>query len=61
VFVSKKLVELARRQSQAAPNTLDGGAQHNALRPADTTEFVPADFSVTEETTMHLKSPGPKQ
>lgn len=61
LFVSKKLVELAARQSQAGPNPLDGGARPNALRPADTSEFIPADFSVTEETTMHLKSPGPKR
>jgi hypothetical protein len=60
LFVSKKLVELARRQSRDAPGALTGGARPEALPSADTAEFVPADFSVTEETTMHLKSPGPQ-
>jgi hypothetical protein len=61
LFLSKKIVELAERQRQAGLNILEGGVRPDALRPADTTEFVPTDFSVTEETTMHLKSPGPKQ
>ena len=61
VFVSKKLVELAARQSQSGTDALGGRPQRDALRPADTSEFVPADFSVTEETTMHLKSPGPNR
>lgn len=61
LFVSKKLVELAARRPPAAPGAPEGRPQHGALRPADTSEFVPADFSVTEETTMHLKSPGPKR
>ncbi|MDT7602754.1 MAG: hypothetical protein QOF61_751, partial [Acidobacteriota bacterium] len=32
-----------------------------SLRSADTTEFVPADFSVTEETTRHLADVSRKQ
>jgi hypothetical protein len=58
VFVSKKMIEAARK---AQPHALDGVAQPKALRSADTTEFVPPDFGVTEETTMHLKSPGQKR
>jgi hypothetical protein len=62
LFVSRKLVELAARQPQAGPKALDEGARPAALRPADTSEFIPSGFgSVTEETTMHLKSPGPEQ
>lgn len=61
LFVSKKMVELARRQSQDGPNVLEEGARPAALRPADTAEFAPSNVSVTEETTVHLKSPGPKQ
>ncbi|HEY9283693.1 MAG TPA: hypothetical protein VIP46_09595 [Pyrinomonadaceae bacterium] len=60
LFVSKKLVELAARQPPAGPHNLEGRAQPDALPPADTTEFVKPGFSVTEEATAHLKSPGPK-
>ena len=60
LFVSKKIVELARRQQQAAPDTLGGGAERPALRPADTSEFLPPERSVTEGTTKHLQTPGPK-
>jgi hypothetical protein len=61
LFVSKKLVEVARRESQGGANRLEGGTQHKALHPADTSEFIPSGFSVTEETTMHLKSSGREQ
>jgi hypothetical protein len=60
LFVSKKLVELAAGQSEAGPNSSEGSAQPVPLRLADTSEFIPSGFSVTEETTMHLKSSGPK-
>ena len=56
VFVSKKLVEIARQNSPAAPNKLEGDLDPRALRPADTTEFIPSGFSVTEQTTKHLRS-----
>lgn len=61
LFVSKKLVEIARKASQAAPNNLEGDLNSQSLRPADTTEFIPSDFSVTEHTTKHLRSSGQKQ
>ena len=61
LFVSKKLVELARRESRDGPNRLEGGTKPKAMRSADTSEFIPSGFSVTEETTMHLKNSGPKQ
>lgn len=49
VFVSKKIVEASQRQAlpERSPET-------NLLPPRDTSEFVPAQFSVTEETTRHL-------
>jgi hypothetical protein len=61
LFVSKRLVEIAREASQTAPNNLEGELIPQSLRPADTTEFIPSDFSVTEHTTKHLTSSGQKQ
>ncbi|MBA3715328.1 MAG: hypothetical protein H0W76_23210 [Pyrinomonadaceae bacterium] len=60
LFVSKKLVEMAKRQPQTKPDALEKGTAQHTLRPADTTEFVPSEFSVTEGTTKHLRSSGPK-
>lgn len=54
VFVSKKIVEAAKR------NVLpEGEPSPNVLRPADATEFVARPFSVTEETTKHLRGSKP--
>jgi hypothetical protein len=61
LFVSKKLVEIAREASQTTPNNLEGDLNSHSLRPADTTEFIPSGFSVTEHTTKHLTSSGQKQ
>jgi len=61
LFVSKKLVEIANNASQTAPENLEGDMDAHLLRPADTTEFIPSTFSVTEHTTKHLKSSGRKQ
>jgi hypothetical protein len=61
LFVSKKLLEIARRGSQNAPASLEQEANPQSLEPADTTEFVPPSFSVTEQTTKHLRSSGQKQ
>jgi hypothetical protein len=61
MFVSKKLVEISREASQTAPNNLEGELNPQSLRPADTTEFIPSGFSVTEHTTKHLRSSGEKQ
>jgi hypothetical protein len=55
LFVSKRIAKVLR--DAAADETggaLDAAAGRPALRPADTTEFVPTNFSVTEETTKHL-------
>jgi hypothetical protein len=61
-FVSKKLVEISRQREQTAPNLLERDAEEGRSLPAaDTTEFIPSDLSVTEDTTKHLRSPGQKQ
>ena len=61
LFVSKGLVKILQRESETGPDALAKGPEPHALRSADTTEFVPSPFSVTEETTKHLGSSGPKQ
>jgi hypothetical protein len=61
LFVSKHLVEVARRERQLRPPTAEPATTEPlALRPGDTSEFVPTDFSVVEETTRHLKTPARK-
>lgn len=61
LFVSKKLLETARRDSQNAANSFEQQPNRQSLEPADTTEFAPPGFSVTEQTTKHLRSSGQKQ
>jgi hypothetical protein len=59
VVVSKKLVEAARRElpSRATETgALERNAERRSLPDADTNEFIPSDFSVTEGTTKHLES-----
>jgi hypothetical protein len=60
VIVSKKLVEAARRGAQMGPESLEGNASPPSLRSADTNEFLPPPFSVTEQTTKHLGRTGEK-
>lgn len=60
VIVSKKLVEAARRGSQMGQEDLEGDAVPPSLRSADTNEFLPSPFSVTEQTTKHLGRSGEK-
>ena len=59
LFVSKRLIEIAKAE-KAGQNTLDSSANPRSLRSADTSEFIPSSFSVTEETTKHLKNSGAK-
>ena len=66
VFVSKKLVEAVRKElpSNLKPTALGGSREETEdhfLGSADTTEFVSPNFSVTENTTKHLRSSGQKQ
>jgi hypothetical protein len=55
VVVSKKLVEIAERSEKRA-NELEGGQTPRGLKAPDTSEFIPAGFSVTEQTTRHLQN-----
>ena len=58
---SKRLGKVTEKEFPARTDASDGQAQRPSLRPADTTEFITPDFSVTEETTKHLRSSKPKQ
>lgn len=60
-FLSKKQVEVADRERRAALDALGGLDDGRALRPADTSEFIPADFSVVEGTTRHLSGAAQKR
>jgi hypothetical protein len=54
LVVSKKMAEVQEREMRKT-HALDGEtATQRALRPADTNEFIPTGFSVTEQTTRHL-------
>ncbi|HWN09317.1 MAG TPA: zinc ribbon domain-containing protein [Pyrinomonadaceae bacterium] len=54
--VSKRLVEIANREAQKGPKSFEEGGNPPALRSADTSEFIDSPFSVTEQTTRHLRS-----
>jgi len=55
LIVSKKMLEAARK-SHRTTSELPGahGVETPALHPPNTTEFIPANLSVTEGTTRHL-------
>lgn len=53
VFVSKRLGEIVKGTSPLA-GTNDRGLGPRSLRPADTNEFAPPQFGITEGTTKHL-------
>jgi zinc ribbon protein len=54
VVVSKKMVEIQEHEMKRG-DLLEGEVnQTRGLRPADTNEFIPTSFSVTEQTTRHL-------
>ncbi len=62
LFVSRKIVEVERRRDAAGGQAALGGSpERPSLRSADTSEFIPAGFSVTENTTKNLASPFEKQ
>ena len=54
LVVSKKIVEAIEREQQRTKSVEDGASPH-ALRSADTSEFIPANLSVTDQTTRHLE------
>jgi hypothetical protein len=53
--VSKKMVQVLEREQNKAKN-LEEGTAPRGLRSADTNEFIPANYSVTDQTTRHLES-----
>jgi hypothetical protein len=66
IFISKKIVVVVKRESlsKAKPAALAGqepDAEPRFLNPADTTEFVSPNFSVTEDPTKHLTGAPRKQ
>jgi hypothetical protein len=53
VLVSKKLVEIANRDKDV--KSVGEGVEPHALRAANTNEFLSTPFSVTDQTTKHLR------
>lgn len=53
MVVSKRLVEIAERERERRMD-LEPGETPRGLKGANTSEFMPAGFSVTEQTTRHL-------
>ena len=58
VVVSKKLVEIANRDRDV--KSVGEGVEPQALRDANTNEFLSTPFSVTDQTTKHLRVSDPK-
>ena len=54
-FVSRRAIEAAKREGRETGALGGGTLDTPALKPANTTEFIPTRFSVTEDTTKHLK------
>jgi len=60
LWVSKKQSAIARQATQ--PGALpEKDTNPLALNSGETSEFIPSGFSVTEETTKHLRSSGQKR
>lgn len=57
--VSRKLMESAERE-QNRTNLLEGNPNPRGLPSAGTSEFIPANLSVTDQTTRHLTNAEPK-
>jgi hypothetical protein len=55
VVVSKKMVQVIEREQNKA-KSLEEGPAPRGLRSPDTNEFVPVNFSVTDQTTRHLEN-----
>ena len=55
--VSKKMVQVIERDQNRAKSLDEGSAPSpRGLKSADTNEFIPANYSVTDSTTRHLES-----
>ena len=68
LVVSKKQAEIQERElkrikGSPVNSSEEQSAQPRTLRPADTNEFIPTHFSVTDQTTRHLvnSEPDPKR
>lgn len=59
-LVSKKMIEVARRNAQIEGRLRPPQPDPQMLNSGDTTEFVPSKFSVTEGTTKHLRTSNQK-
>jgi hypothetical protein len=55
VVVSKKMVQGMERE-QNKPQNLDAGVLPRGMKSAETSEFIPTNFSVTDQTTRHLEN-----
>jgi hypothetical protein len=55
LVISKRQVDAANRNALPEQEALTEESSHASLRPADTNEFLPTAYSVTEDTTQHLK------
>ena len=53
--VSRKAIEAANREGRKTGELSGASSDTPALKPANTTEFIATPFSVTEDTTKHLK------
>lgn len=60
VFISKRLAEISRQAARAGLGLPEKDTHPLELQSAETTEFIPSGFSVTEGTTKHFQSPGQK-
>jgi hypothetical protein len=60
LVVSKRIGGVSGKELSAKSAALENDTERPSLRSADTTEFITPGFSVTEETTKHLKSSGQK-
>jgi hypothetical protein len=54
-FVSRKAIEAAKREGQQTGELTGTSSDAPALKAANTKEFIPTPFSVTEDTTKHFK------
>ncbi len=61
IFVSKRLGKIRQDTSPLNTETIAPGSEPQSLRSADTTEFVPPRFGITEGTTKHLSVSGQKK
>lgn len=55
LIVSKRIVQVMERE-QKKNSALEEGTPARGLRAADTSEFIPTNFSVTDSTTRHLEN-----